>query len=132
MKKASLAVLLIVGIGLCPVSNGMAKYIPEGSQLVGTYWGPFDGDMVLVDGIVHIELYQTPKGKKLITGVLEQEDTGRSTLFRGEMSGNTLNATLDPPYHGTISGKLSKDGTQLSGTFESIELREGVWKAKKE
>ena len=68
MKRIFLAVLLIVGIGLVPISYGMPKYIPDGSKLLGVYWGLFDGDMVLVDGIIHIELYQTPKGNKLITG----------------------------------------------------------------
>ena len=132
MKRIFLAVLLIAGIGLVPISYGMPKYIPEGSKLLGVYWGLFDGDMVLVDGIIHIELYQTPKGKKLITGIFEQEDTGDSTLFHGEMVGNSLKGTFNAPLHGTISGKLSKDGSQLSGTFETIELRDGDWKAKKE
>ena len=132
MKKVSLAVLLIIGIGMVPLSYGMSKYIPEGSNLSGVYWGYFSGDMALINGMIHIEFYQTPAGKKIVTGVLEYEDTGRSGLFHGELTGNTLKGTLDAPYNGTISGQLSKDGSRLSGTFESIMIGKGAWKAEKE
>ena len=132
MKRIVTAVLLIIGLGFAPLSYGVTKHIPEGSRLISVYYGRFSGEMTLVNGIIHIELYQTPEGKKLFTGVLEQEDTGDSVLFRGELKGSTLKGTFDAPVHGTFSGQISDNARQLSGTFESLELRDGTWKARKE
>ena len=112
-----------------------SKFIPEGSQSLSIYEGSFDG--VRSGGTIRIHLFQTPEGDKLFraTIVLDSFDRrgGESgTLFvRGKMTANSLKGEFQGDTSGTLSGQLSSDGNQLTGSFNLTDLNSGTWQAKK-
>ncbi len=127
--------MILFWAGCFLMSCTWSKSIPERSQSLGVYDGPFDG--VRYSGTVRVELFQTPDGAKLFRATVAVEPNEvlvpKALFIRGEMTGNTLQGEFQASATGTFNGRLSPDGKQLTGTFEIISpgLNEGTWKARK-
>ena len=132
MKKL---IFIFLGVVCLLISCAGSKFIPEGSQSLGVYEGSFDG--VRSGGTIRIHLFQTPEGDKLFraTIVLDSFDRrgGESgTLFvHGKITTNSLAGEFQGNASGTLSGQLSSDGNQLTGSFNLTDLNNGTWKAQK-
>jgi hypothetical protein len=117
------------------ISCAGSKFIPEGSQSLGVYEGSFDG--VIYGGTIRIQLFQTSEGDKLFEVTVATEPNERtvpSALFvRGKMTTNSLEGKFQGSASGTLSGRLSSGGSQLSGSFNitSPGLNDGTWQAQK-
>ena len=115
------------------ISCADLKNVPEGSQSLGVFEGTFGGK--LHDGTVRIELFQTPQGGKMFEGNFTGGDVQVTVFVRGTMTANKLEGEFEAPVDGTLTGQLSSDGNQLSGSFtmESPEVQpdSGTWKAMK-
>jgi len=138
MKKKSLIIIILFWISCllmsCAGSKSIpAKLIPEGSQSLGVYEGAFRGDMS--KGSILIHLFQTPEGDKLFGATISIEpfepDVGLALFVRGKMTANSLEGEFQGNASGTLSGQLSSDGHQLTGSFNLTDLNNGTWQAKK-
>ena len=112
------------------VSCGASKFIPEGSQSIGIYEGSFFGRRF--SGNIRVHLYQALDGTKLFMGHFEGESLRIALYFRGKMAGNALEGEFGAAS-GTITGKLSSDGNQMTGDYSltSPSTDTGTWDAKK-
>ena len=135
MKKKSFTIIILFWFSCLLMSCAGSKFIPEGSQSLGIYEGPFDGDVY--GGSIRIHLFQTPEGDKLFTGtvaVVDAQPSESNALFvRGKMTANSLEGKFQGDASGTLSGQLSSDGNHLTGSFSlaAPALNEGTWQAKK-
>jgi hypothetical protein len=135
MKKKSLTIIILFWISCLLMSCAGSKYIPEGSQALGVYEGSLDGDVY--GGTIQIQLFQTSEGDKLFRATIAvepNEPTAPGALFvRGKMTANSLAGEFQGNATGTLSGQLSPDGKQLTGSFNitSPGLNDGTWQAKK-
>ena len=132
MKKL---IFIFLGVVCLLISCAGSKFIPEGSQSLGVYEGSFDG--VIYGGTIRIQLFQTSEGDKLFEVTVATEPNERtvpSALFvRGKMTTNSLEGKFQGSASGTLSGRLSSGGSQLSGSFNitSPGLNDGTWQAQK-
>ena len=132
MKKT---IFIFLGVVCLLVSCAGSKFIPEGSRALGVYKGSFDGDRY--DGTIQTSLFQTPEGDKLFKATVSvgsAEPTVPKTLFvHGKITANSLAGEFQGNASGTLSGQLSSDGSQLTGSFNITApgLNEGTWKAHK-
>jgi hypothetical protein len=132
MKKT---IFIFLGVVCLLLSCAGSKFIPEGSRALGVYKGSFDGDRY--DGTIQINLFQTSEGDKLFKATVSvgsAEPTVPKTLFvHGKITTNSLAGEFQGNASGTLSGQLSSDGSQLTGSFNIIApgLNDGTWKAHK-
>lgn len=131
MKKTLIFSCILIGFGLLLVNYGSAGYIPEGSQSLGVYEGSFSGDRY--DGSVRIHLYQTPQGTQLFEGDFQGESISVSLFIRGKVSAAGLEGEFQGEASGKVTGQMTSDGNQLSGSYNLTMpgLDNGNWKAKK-
>ena len=133
MKKKSLTIIILIWVSCLLMSCAGSKFIPEGSQSLGVYEGTFDG--VRYGGTIRIHLFQTPEGDKLFKATVGIEpfepDVGSALFVRGKMTANSLEGEFQGNASGTLSGQLSSDGNQLTGSFNLTDLNNGTWQAKK-
>ena len=135
MKKKSFTIIILFWFSCLLMSCAGSKFIPEGSQSLGIYEGPFDGDVY--GGSIRIHLFQTPEGDKLFTGtvaVVDAQPSESNALFvRGKMTANSLEGKFQGNESGKLSGQLSSDGNQLTGSFNITApgLNDGTWQARK-
>ena len=132
MKKKSLTIIILIWVSCLLMSCAGSKFIPEGSQSLDVYEGSFDG--VRYGGTIRVHLFQTPEGDKLFRASVALEPFGPgvgSALFvRGKMTANSLEGEFQGNASGTLSGQLSSDGHQLTGSFNLTDLNNGTWQAK--
>ena len=132
MKKT---IFIFLGVVCLLVSCAGSKFIPEGSRALGVYKGSFDGDRY--DGTIQINLFQTSEGDKLFKATLSvgsAEPTVPKALFvHGKITANSLAGEFQGNASGTLSGQLSSDGSQLTGSFNITApgLNDGTWQAHK-
>ena len=134
MKNKYLTMIILLCISCLLMSCGGSKFIPKGSQSSGVYEGSFSGDMF--SGTVRAQLYQTPEGDNLFEATFDGPvDPTRVTVFfvRGKITTNLLKGEVQGQGSGTLTGKLSSDGNQLTGSFNVTAPNEnkGTWEAKK-
>ena len=132
MREKSFTRFIILKIVCLLISCSEIIFIPKGSQSLGVYEGSFDG--VMYGGTIRIHLFQTPERDKLfeatISGVNNPGDKENGALFvRGKMTANFLEREFQGNASGTLSGQLSSDGNQLSGSFKLTDRNNGTWKA---
>jgi hypothetical protein len=115
------ALLLLSG---CAAMTGL----PQGSVLVGDYQGSFNGKFFW--GTIEVQVYEAPGGSRPVFGRLKQEAEEGFTDFRGQVTGNRMEASFTIA-DGTVSGELSPDGLTMSGTyrFTDFPFDQGTWKA---
>jgi hypothetical protein len=135
MKKKSLTIIILFwGISLLISCAGL-NFIPEGSRSLGVYDGYFYG--VRYGGSIRVYLFQTPEGDKLFTATIALEPNERENpkaLFvRGKMTANSLEGAFQGNANGTLTGQLSSNGNQLTGSINltAPDLNDGTWKAQK-
>ena len=127
--------MILFWVSCLLMSCAGSKSIPEGSQTLGVYEGSFDGDVY--GGTIRIHLFQTSEGDKLFTvtvAVVDAQPSEQEALFvRGKMTANSLKGEFQGNASGTLSGQLSSDGNQLTGSFNLTApgLNDGTWQAKK-
>ena len=132
MKKT---IFIFLGVVCLLLSCAGSKFIPEGSRALGVYKGSFDGDRY--DGTIQINLFQTSEGDKLFKATLSvgsAEPTVPKALFvHGKITANSLSGEFQGNASGTLSGQLSSDGSQLTGSFNITApgLNDGTWQAHK-
>jgi hypothetical protein len=102
--------------------------LPQGSVLTGDYQGSFEGKFFW--GTIEIQVYAAPGGARPVFGRLKQQAEEGFTDFRGQVTGNRLEAQFTIA-DGAVTGELSPDGGTLSGTyrFTDFPFDQGTWKA---
>ena len=129
MKKT---IFIFIGVVCLLISCAGSKFIPEGSRSLGVYEGSFDG--VIYGGTIRIQLFQTSEGDKLFKATVavgSAEPTVPIALFvHGKITANSLEGEFQGDASGTLSGQLSSDGSQLTGSFNITApgLNDGTWK----
>jgi hypothetical protein len=106
----------------------VAGTVPHGSHSVGTYQGILRGNVF--DSPIQVQVFQTPDGQTLFTGQFVNTVYGGEYYFRGTVTGRLLEGKISLGF-GTITGELSEDRTQMSGTF-SLAQNHGLWTATKQ
>ena len=135
MKKKSFTIIILFWFSCLLMSCAGSKFIPEGSQSLGIYEGPFDGDVY--GGSIRIHLFQTPEGDKLFKANFFRDITDptvRTSYFaHGKMKANSLEGEMQGDFSGTLTGKLSSDGNRLTGSYTvtSLDIDDGTWQAEK-
>lgn len=122
MYRASRILLLgwVVMLASCAAGT-----VPQGSQSLGTYKGILRGNVF--DGPIQVQLFQTPDGETIFTGQFVHTIYDGEYYFRGTVTGRLMAGRISLGL-GTISGELSEDRTQMSGTFR-LAQNHGTWKA---
>ncbi len=135
MKKKSLTIIILFWVSCLLMSCAGSKYIPEGSQSLGVFEGSFDG--VRYGGTIRIHLFQTPEGDKRFRATVAVEPSEptvpRALFVHGKMTANSLEGVFQGSASGTLSGRLSSDDNQLTGSFNLTApgINDGTWQAKK-
>jgi hypothetical protein len=125
MKKVSRMMLL--GLVLTLAGCAAINPVPEGSQPLGTYQGLVWGG---IDGPIQIELFQAPNGDTVFSGQFVNTADGGVCHFGGAVFGNSMDGKIDMAL-GTISGLLSADGTQMTGTLKFAQYH-ASWNASQQ
>ena len=129
MIKKSLSLLMMIGVSCLLMSCAGSNFIPEGSQLLGTYEGNSD-EIPQNIGKILVRIYQTETGDKLFKGFFETS-RGSAIYFKGKQKGTTLEGKLDSD-RGNMSGQLSSDGSQITGTYYFTKSKStGTWQAER-
>jgi hypothetical protein len=104
MTKKSLSFLIMIGVSCILMSCASSNFIPEGSQSLGTYEGNSD---------------EVPK------------NIGKVLVRIYQLKGTTLEGKFDSG-RGNISGQLSSDNSQITGTYYLTKSKStGTWQAKR-
>jgi len=122
MKHACCILLFCWGVML---TSCVAGSVPQGSQSLGTYKGILRGNVF--DGPLQVQLFQTPEGETIFTGQFVNTIYGGEYYFRGTVTGRLMDGKISLGL-GTMSGELSEDKTQMSGTFR-LAQNHGSWMA---
>jgi hypothetical protein len=134
MKKKYLTLTILLGVSCLLMSCGGLKFIPKGSQSLGVYEGSYTGD--LWGGTLRMHLFQTPEGAKLFVANFDgPNDPLWITQFfvRGKITANSLEGEIQGESNGTITGQMSSDGSQLTGSLNvtNPDPNKGTWQAQK-
>ena len=132
MKRKCLILLVLLGASGFLINCADLKNVPEGSQSLGVFKGSFEGR--LHDGVIRIELFQTPQGGKMFKGNFTGGNLQATVFVRGTMTANKLEGEFRAPVNGALTGQLSSAGNQLSGSFtmqSPMHPDSGTWKAIK-
>ena len=129
MTKKSLSFLMMIGVSCILMSCAVSNYIPEGSLPLGTYEGHAD-EISQNIGRIRVQIYQTETGDKLFKGFFETS-RGVAIDFKGKLKGTTLKGEFDSG-RGDVSGQLSPDGSQITGTYYFTKSKStGTWQAER-
>jgi hypothetical protein len=134
MKNKFLTIVILFGLVSLLTSCAGLKFIPRGSQPLGVYDGYFYG--VRYGGSIRVFLYLTPEKDKLFLATIAVEPDGRDrpkALFvRGKMTDSSLEGVFQGNATGTLTGRLSSDGSQFTGSINltAPDLNNGNWEAK--
>lgn len=123
MKKGS-RILALLCLGLMLAGCAAMAPVPEGSQPMGTHKGLMWGG---IEGPIQVTLFQTPKGNIVFSGQYVDSSNGGVGNFRGTVLGNALDGRIDFAL-GNISGQLSADGSQMSGSLKFAQYH-STWSA---
>jgi hypothetical protein len=129
MMKKSLTLLSLIGICSLLISCASSNFIPKGSQPLGTYEGHAE-EISKNIGRIRVRIYRTETGDKLFIGFFE---TSRLVVmdFKGKLKGTTLVGKFDSG-RGDVSGQLSSDGNQITGTYYFTSSKStGAWQAER-
>jgi hypothetical protein len=119
--------IMIVCAGLALAGCAALTPVPDGSHLVGTYQGLVWGGL---DGPIQVKLFQTPKGDTVFTGQFVDAGNGAVSEFHGTVSGNSMEGKIGLVL-GTVDGRLSADGTQMSGSLKLAQFH-ATWSASQQ
>ena len=107
------------------LTSCVAGLVPQGSQSLGTYRGILRGNVF--DGPIQVQVFQAPDGETIFTGQFANTIYDGEYYFRGTMTGRLMEGKISLGF-GTITGELSEDRTQMSGTFR-LAQNHGLWTA---
>jgi len=130
MGKKYLIGLILILVTATFIGCGSSEYIPQGSAKTATFEGTFFGTRFT--GTCRIDIFELSDGTQRFEGNLAGEDMV-TVFLRGTVAGNRLDGQLQAPADGSISGSMSPDGNQISGsyTLTSPSTDNGTWKAVK-
>jgi len=131
MKTKIYVVMILIGMSLLAMSCATPKFVPEGSKDHGTYHGRFSGELTVANGEIRLHFWETPDGAILFRGLLEStlaQGAKGGAYVRGTVKDKKLKGEFESPIHGTITGQVAEDRSQVSGTFASMEYKDGTWK----
>ena len=130
MKKIHPIGLILILVISTLIGCGSSEYIPQGSAKTATFEGTFFGTRFT--GTCRIDIFELSDGTQRFEGNLAGEDMV-TVFLRGTVAGNRLDGQLQAPADGSISGSMSPDGNQISGsyTLTSPSTDNGTWKAVK-
>ena len=109
------------------LSSCVAGLVPQGSQSLGAYRGILRGNVF--DGPIQVQIFQTPDGETIFTGQFVNTLYDGEYYLRGTVAGRIMEGKISLGF-GTITGELSEDGTQMSGTFR-LAQNHGSWTANR-
>ena len=92
--------------------------LPQGAQKIGHYEGTFSS--APLSGPCQMDLYRLPDGSGTFEGSFQGMETDVFLTVKGNMTGNHLEGTVfgEDVFGGsTVSGDLSADENEVSGTF---------------
>ena len=129
MKPKIYVAMILIGLSLLAMSCVTQKFVPEGSKDLGTYHGRFSGELIAANGNMRLHFWKTPDGTILFRGLFESTLAQMGGIYvRGTAKDKKLKGEFDSPVHGTITGQMAEDRSQISGTFSTMELKDGTWK----
>ena len=130
MKKIPSIGLVLILVTSTLIGCASSEYIPKGSAKTATFEGTFFGTRFT--GTCRIDIFELSDGTQRFEGNLAGEDMV-TVFLRGTVAGNRLDGQLQAPADGSISGSMSPDGNQISGsyTLTSPSTDNGTWKAVK-
>jgi len=108
--------------------------VPPGAKKIGHYEGTFNS--ALLSGSCQMDLYRLPDGSGTFEGAFQGMETDVFLTLKGKMTGNHLEGTVfgEDVFGGsTVSGDLSADENEVSGTFSlnAPYSPTGTWSAKR-
>ena len=108
--------------------------LPQGAQKIGRYEGTFTS--AFLSGSCQMDLYRLPDGSGTFEGAFQGMETDVFLTLKGKMTGNHLEGTVmgEDVFGGsTVSGDLSADENEVSGTFSlnAPYSPQGTWSANK-
>ena len=106
--------------------------LPQGAQKIGHYEGTFTSP--LLSGPCQMDLYRLPDGSGTFEGSFQGTEEDVFLTIKGKMTGNHLEGTVfgEDVFGGsTVSGDLSTDENEVSGTFSlnAPQSPKGTWVA---
>ena len=125
-----LGLLLLMAIYACGGAS-----LPQGTQKIGHYEGTFSS--APLSGSCQMDLYRLPDGSGTFEGAFQGMETDVFLTLKGKMTGNHLEGTVfgEDVFGGsTVSGDLSADENEVSGTFSlnAPYSPKGTWSAKRQ
>ena len=108
--------------------------IPQGAHKIGRYEGSFTS--APLSGSCQMDLYRLPDGGGMFEGAWQGTEEDVFPTLEGHMTGNHLVGTVmgEDVFGGsTVSGELSADEIEVSGTFSlnAPYSPQGTWEAKR-
>lgn len=130
VKTKWLKFFVMLGMIILLVNCGGSNYVPAGSKSLGVYEGTHSG--VRTNGAVRVYLFQAPDGTKKFEGNFTGEMIENAIFFRGTMADNAPVGEFSA-IAGTVTGELSPDGSQMTGSYNITmpTMDNGTWKAEK-
>jgi hypothetical protein len=111
--------LIISGLLFLVAIYGCAgPSLPQGAQKIGRYEGTFSS--ALLSGSCQFDLYRMPDGSGTFEGAFQGLEEDVFLTLKGNITGNHLEGTVfgEDVFGGsTVSGDLSADENEVSGTF---------------
>jgi hypothetical protein len=125
-----LGLLLLSAIYACGGAS-----LPQGTQKIGRYEGSFTS--APLSGSCQFDLFRLPDGSGTFEGAFQGMETDVFLTIKGKMTGNHLEGTVfgEDVFGGsTVSGDLSADENEVSGTFSlnAPYSPQGTWSAKRQ
>ncbi len=116
-------VLAAAALAGCTFTGG----IPENARALGVYSGTLSGNVY--DGPIEVEVFETAAGESLFRGRFFDPVGSGWYYFRGTIEGRTMEGKISLGF-GTLSGELTADRREMSGTFR-LAQNHGRWTAVK-
>ena len=125
-----LVLMLLTAINACGGAS-----VPQGAQKIGHYEGTFSS--VPISGPCQMDLYRLPDGSGTFEGAFQGTEIDVFLTLKGKMTGNHLEGTVvgEDVFGGsTVSGDLSADENEVSGTFSlnAPYNPKGTWSARRQ
>lgn len=121
--KQVMLVLAAAALAGCAFTGG----VPEGARALGVYNGTLSGNVY--DGPIEIEVFETAAGETLFRGRFFDPVGSGWYYFRGTIDGRAMEGKISLVF-GTLSGELTADRREMSGTFR-LAQNHGTWTAGK-
>ena len=128
-QMISIGLLFVLAIYGCAGPS-----LPQGAQKIGRYEGTFTS--AVLSGSCQMDLYRLPDGSGTFEGAFQGMETDVFLTLKGKMTDNHLEGTVfgEDVFGGsTVSGDLSADENELSGTFSlnAPQSSKGTWEARR-